>query len=79
MQERSGGMSPEQAGKLAAAQQRINQQREAISELKNRRAQKKVMAGYEGKLREMTICCRGWKSRWRGCGWSFRIREKFAG
>jgi hypothetical protein len=47
-------MSPEQAGKLAAAQQRINQQREAISELKNRRAQKKVMAGYESKLREMT-------------------------
>lgn len=54
MQGRSGGMSPEQAGKLAAAQQRINQQREAISELKNRRAQKKVMAGYESKLREMT-------------------------
>jgi hypothetical protein len=53
MQGRSGGMSPDQAARLAAAQQRINQQKEAISDLKIRRSQKAIVSGYEGKLKEM--------------------------
>lgn len=53
IQGRSSGMSPEQAAKIAAAQQKISQQREAISELKSRRSQGKIISGYESKLNEM--------------------------
>lgn len=53
-QGRPGGSTADQAARLAAAQQRINQQREAISELKTKRSQKAVMSGYQAKLREMT-------------------------
>lgn len=53
-QGRTSGMTPEQAGRLAAAKQKIAQQREAISELKSRRSQKAIMSGYASKLQEMT-------------------------
>jgi hypothetical protein len=53
IQGRSSGMSPEQAAKLAAAQQKINLQRETISELKSRRGQGRIISGYEAKLNEM--------------------------
>lgn len=53
-QGRPGGVTGDQAASLAAAQQKINLQREAISELKAKRSQKAVMSGYQAKLREMT-------------------------
>jgi hypothetical protein len=53
-QGRSGGMSPEQAGRLEAAKLRIEQQRSAIHALQARRSEKKTMTGYEAKMKEMT-------------------------
>jgi hypothetical protein len=53
-QGRPGGSTADHAARLAAAQQKINQQREAISELRAKRSQKAVMSGYQSKLKEMT-------------------------
>lgn len=50
----ASGMTPDRAGRLAEAQQKITQQRTAISELKTRRLNKSVVSGYEAKLKGMT-------------------------
>jgi hypothetical protein len=50
----ASGMTPERAARLAAAQQRISQQKTAIQELKIRRLNKSVVSGYEAKLQGMT-------------------------
>lgn len=50
----ASGMTPERAGRLAAAQQKILQQKTAISEWKTRRLNRGIVSGYESKLREMT-------------------------
>ncbi len=49
-----GGMTPEMAGRLAAARQKIQQQKQAIFDLQLRRQQKAAISGYESKMKEMT-------------------------